>query len=126
VIERTCALSEGNLLKLADLPAPVRNRLSASAQAAEHEADDIVATNAPETVREAAPASSKTPPGSGTAALGVPSPLLKPLKDFLREQEVAYLNRVLTHTNGDKEQAAELLGISLATLYRKLAEAVSE
>lgn len=44
------------------------------------------------------------------------------LKDFLRNQEQVYLNKALAQTGGDKDQAAELLGISLATLYRKLSE----
>ena len=44
------------------------------------------------------------------------------LKTFLRDQEVAHLNRALAQTGGDKEKAAQLLGISLATLYRKLSE----
>jgi transcriptional regulator with PAS, ATPase and Fis domain len=44
------------------------------------------------------------------------------LKSFLRDQELAYLNRALAQTGGDKEKAAEMLGISLATLYRKLSE----
>jgi transcriptional regulator with PAS, ATPase and Fis domain len=44
------------------------------------------------------------------------------LKNFLHDQEAAYLHRALAQTSGDKEKAAELLGISLATLYRKLAE----
>ncbi len=47
---------------------------------------------------------------------------ISPLKNFLREQEVAYLNRALAHTGGDKEKTAEMLGVSLATLYRKLSE----
>jgi transcriptional regulator with PAS, ATPase and Fis domain len=42
------------------------------------------------------------------------------LKTFLREQEQAHLNRALQQCGGDKEQAALLLGVSLATLYRKL------
>lgn len=46
---------------------------------------------------------------------------IEPLKDFMREQEISYLNRILSQTGGDKEKAASLLGISLATLYRKLA-----
>jgi transcriptional regulator with PAS, ATPase and Fis domain len=46
---------------------------------------------------------------------------VEPLKDFLRDQELVYLNRALAQAGGDKEKAASLLGISLATLYRKLA-----
>jgi len=44
------------------------------------------------------------------------------LKDFLREQELAYVNHALAQTNGDKAKAAELLGVSAATLYRKLGD----
>jgi transcriptional regulator with PAS, ATPase and Fis domain len=38
----------------------------------------------------------------------------------MREQEVTYINRALTQSGGDKEKAAQLLGISLATLYRRI------
>ena len=48
-------------------------------------------------------------------------PNIVPLKDFLRDQESGYLNTILAQTGGDKEKAANLLGISMATLYRKLA-----
>ena len=37
------------------------------------------------------------------------------LRDFLREQELTYVNRALAQTGGDKEKAAELLGVSVAT-----------
>jgi transcriptional regulator with PAS, ATPase and Fis domain len=47
---------------------------------------------------------------------------VKPLRVFSREQEAAYMNRVLELVGSDKEQAAILLGVSLATLYRKLTE----
>lgn len=43
-----------------------------------------------------------------------------PLKDFLHDQELNYLNLALAQADGDKEKAAQLLGISVATLYRKL------
>jgi DNA-binding NtrC family response regulator len=45
-----------------------------------------------------------------------------PLKSFLRDQEVAYLQRALIQADGSKEKAAEMLGVSLATIYRKLSE----
>jgi DNA-binding NtrC family response regulator len=47
---------------------------------------------------------------------------LVPLKKFLRDQEIGYLQRTLAQVGGSKEKAAELLGISLATMYRKLSE----
>ena len=43
------------------------------------------------------------------------------LKEFLHRQEVSYIEQAIQHVGGDKEKAAELLGISMATLYRKLA-----
>ena len=42
------------------------------------------------------------------------------LKAFLRTKEREYLEQVMAGVNGDKEQAAKALRISLATLYRKL------
>ncbi|HKL20885.1 MAG TPA: sigma-54 dependent transcriptional regulator, partial [Tichowtungia sp.] len=44
----------------------------------------------------------------------------KSLKAFLHEKEKDFLNQKIQSMNGDKEKAAEELGISLATLYRKL------
>lgn len=44
----------------------------------------------------------------------------KSLKAFLRVKEKEYLGQVLSHTGGNKEEAAKALKISLATLYRKL------
>jgi len=42
------------------------------------------------------------------------------LRAFLRAKEGEYLKQVLGKLGGDKEKAAEVLNISLATLYRKL------
>jgi len=44
------------------------------------------------------------------------------LKGFLKAKEKEYLEQILASTNGDKEKAAQTLQVSLATLYRKLAE----
>ena len=40
----------------------------------------------------------------------------------MRDQESAYIQRAIAQAGGDKEQAARVLGVSLATLYRRLAE----
>ncbi|MDA3923569.1 MAG: sigma-54 dependent transcriptional regulator [Kiritimatiellae bacterium] len=44
------------------------------------------------------------------------------LKGFLKLKEKEYLEQILSSTNGNKEKAAETLKVSLATLYRKLAD----
>jgi transcriptional regulator with PAS, ATPase and Fis domain len=44
----------------------------------------------------------------------------KSLKAFLHEREREFLQSTIESMNGDKEKAASELGISLATLYRKL------
>jgi DNA-binding NtrC family response regulator len=48
------------------------------------------------------------------------------LKEFLHRQEVDYIEQVIQAAGGDKEKAAEMLGISMATLYRKLAAPCTE
>lgn len=42
------------------------------------------------------------------------------LKDFLKNVEESYIGKVIKFYEGSKEKAAKKLGISLATLYRKL------
>lgn len=44
------------------------------------------------------------------------------LKDIMRQKEREFIKNILDQTNGDKKEAARLLGIDLATLYRKLQE----
>ncbi len=44
------------------------------------------------------------------------------LREFLRAKEKEYLNQVLQKTKGNRAKAADMLGISRATLYRKLPE----
>jgi len=44
----------------------------------------------------------------------------KSLKAFLHDKEKEFLQRTIENLNGNKEKAASELGISLATLYRKL------
>ena len=126
-IERACALCDGDVLRVDDLP-PALHRYAPHEPAGEASEthDAVVAlpqTTSAGAVFSASPSESNVSRPSGSAALAAPGPFPPgPLKNFLREQEVAYLQRVLAQTGGDKDRAAQLLGISLATLYRKLAE----
>jgi DNA-binding NtrC family response regulator len=114
IIERACVLCEDNKIRTRDLPQPI--------QALTNSTDTAFVPRAP------APAEENVfplnfpvdlpgrPQGSTTSP-----PNIIPLKDFIRDQETGYLNTVLAQTGGDKDKAARLLGISMATLYRKLA-----
>jgi DNA-binding NtrC family response regulator len=105
-IERACVLCEGNIIRFTDLPGGFPTPATSTGE----ETDAIYPLNHPVAVNLQAPAPETGPSGQ---------PLLR---DFLRDQELAFLNRTLASTGGDKERAAQMLGISLATLYRKLAE----
>ena len=92
-IERACALSSGPVLHLGDLPTQLQQQgLDARRAAASSEAADSGGDGAP--------------------------PAVKTLAEMERE---AILNAIRA-LNGDKLQAARLLGIGKTTLYRKLKE----
>jgi two-component system response regulator AtoC len=123
-IERACTLCEDSVLQVTDLP-PILHRYINNSNS-----DTVIETRSgvpPQSLlvlsqslyplgfseNQTEPADPVTP--ASNHALGS-------LKNFLRDQELVYLNRALAETGGDKEKTAELLGISLATLYRKLSE----
>jgi DNA-binding NtrC family response regulator len=121
-IERAMALCEGNVIQAADLPPSLAGKAAQSGAAPAPEAGEIASLPLPVAAANAAftgePSQETLAPGQqSSAALRDLS-----LKDYLREQELTYLNRVLAQAGGDKEKAALALGISLATLYRKLSE----
>ena len=120
VVERGCALCDRNTIQLSDVPIELQSCVppagAAPAGGAESDRNELPAPERANPVydlpdEEGARSGATSPPAS-----------VEPLKDFLRDQEISYLNRTLAQTGGDKEKAAELLGISLATLYRKLTE----
>jgi DNA-binding NtrC family response regulator len=47
-------------------------------------------------------------------------PVGEPLDDFIQQQERRYIDATLAHCGGSREKAATMLGISMATLYRKI------
>jgi DNA-binding NtrC family response regulator len=118
-IERAALLAPRPVLRAADLPPSIRQ-----AAPGVEGADDEVELASP-----AGPAATPVPAQAGSApqAAAVPGsqPLpatLVSLKKFTRNQELAYIQHVLAASGHDKEQAARVLEVSLATLYRKLSE----
>ncbi len=116
VIERACALSEDHLIRIGDLPPRFASYVTGESS------DTVFEIPNDGNVRtlSTAPSPAGEPSAGATATASASS--LGPLKTFLRDQEMAYLNRTLAYTGGDKEKAATILGVSLATLYRKLAD----
>lgn len=57
-----------------------------------------------------------TPAGGGVTQL----PIGSTLDDFIRTQERLFINETLKYNNGSREKTASMLGISIATLYRKM------
>ncbi|HZV34900.1 MAG TPA: sigma-54 dependent transcriptional regulator [Verrucomicrobiae bacterium] len=125
-IERASTLCENNVIQVGDLP-PGVTRNAPNAEPAG--STEIVQLPVPESASgksllpSGAPSAAASPSGATTAP-SAPHDINTdlPLKDFLREQELNYLNRILAQMGGDKEKTALHLGISLATLYRKLSE----
>jgi two-component system response regulator HydG len=117
-LERATTLAETNLVQLADLP-PALQPHGASingASATEAHPLPVLPTTSPYAL------SAEGLRTNGAHANGQEPTIGTPLKSFIRQLELTYLNRTLAYTEGDKEKAALLLGISTATLYRKLAE----
>jgi DNA-binding NtrC family response regulator len=118
-LQQACLVCQENTIQASDLPRSVQQPATAPHQ-----------TNSPEQRnghREAGASPNES--GRGNANpwperrdVQQPPADLVPLKKYLRDQEVDYLYRTLAQVGGSKERAAELLGISLATIYRKLSE----
>ena len=116
-IERAVTLCERNIIQAGDLPPS----LVASVEPSKPVPNGETVVALPEL-----PAAALYPlqPSAGASpAAGPPTgESVVPLKEFLRLQERPYLERVVAQCGGNKEKAALLLGVSLATLYRKLSD----
>jgi DNA-binding NtrC family response regulator len=118
-IERAATLCEGSIIQAGDLPP----RLLASVNTTSPALDAQTAATLPEVPESALyPLPRGADPGPLPEGAPAPAGQVLPLKNFLREQEKAHLLRAIQQCGGDKEQAALLLGISIATLYRRLSE----
>src|SRR6266853_1311603 len=119
-IERAATLCDGDVIRSVDLPPSLVAAVTASNSVLPALDDErgaalpAVPASATYSLHVAGQPNS-TPSHEAAEA----SPVL-PLKSFLHEQEQVHLNRALQQCGGDKEQAALLLGVSLATSSRKL------
>jgi DNA-binding NtrC family response regulator len=121
-IERACALCEENIITVKDLPSNFQKYVgTASSETIFETRNDAPPSNMVVLTEDFYPIVS-TQQGASSGNSDTISGDVSSLKTFLRDQEVSHLNRALAVCGGDKEKAAELLEISLATLYRKLAE----
>ena len=111
-------LCDGQIVRMRDLPPRLMQKLNISASA-EEPAETAALPEVPDKALYSLQTESASAEGIGPPQR--PGEPFKPLKTFLRDQEVVHLNRALGLSDGDKEKAALLLGVSLATLYRKLA-----
>jgi DNA-binding NtrC family response regulator len=118
-IERAAALCDSDVLQTNDLPPSLLANVKNTHPTALEEEMAASLPAVPDSALYPLHANSNIAE-SGQVAAENPQEV-QPLKTFLREQEQAHLNRALQQCGGDKEQAALMLGVSLATLYRKLA-----
>lgn len=128
-IERATLLAALPLIRVRDLPPAVRGDGPSATDADEPAANLATPVGpSPKTSDAAANGGAQASPPSPHAldSTAPTAPTLSPatvvsLKRFNRDQEQLYIQQVLALTGQDKEEAARLLDISLATLYRKLA-----
>jgi DNA-binding NtrC family response regulator len=103
-MERGCALCDGGKIAVHDLPDRV---LQSSAGRPSAPVQAPLESGLAEKIAGAAQWTQGHPP--------------MPLRDYLHQQEVQYIERAIAANGGDKDKAAAMLGISMATLYRKMA-----
>jgi len=114
-LERAIALCDGEIIQAHDLPPSLLAEIGFDIAKGE----DATATLPIPADGALFPLQTDRAPVNANDASGLNRPVA-PLKTFLRQQEQAHLDRALGQCAGDKEKAATLLGVSLATLYRKL------
>lgn len=58
--------------------------------------------------------------GAGIGDIGGAMPVGKKLDDFIHDQERRFIDETIKANAGNREKAAKMLGVSMATLYRKI------
>ena len=120
-IERATLLADLPLLRARDLPPVVQALATPDDGCEEQQVAESVVPSGPRPSDTSTPGSAAAGPVPRPAA-ALPPTLLS-LKKYAHEQELTYIQHVLACTGQDKEAAAQILEVSLATLYRKLSGA---
>ncbi len=123
-LERALALGNGRTIDVHDLPGAIRGDSAPSSPASDVTPSPVVDVARPPAAAwspdASVPAPSSTPwsPDSNVSRppLAAPVPAATDLEEIERET----IRRVFAQVNGDKALAGRMLGISRATLYRKL------
>jgi len=115
-LERAAALCESRVIRVRDLPPALHAHVSPD------DKEELAQMPDTQFLSKQGIPSDVAIHASDAAVPAHPGEPLRPLKEFMREQEVSYISRIMAHAAGDKERTAQLLGVSLATLYRKLSE----
>jgi two-component system, NtrC family, response regulator AtoC len=103
-VERAVALGDGTLIDLGDLPASIAGSNSPASRTSSNSSPEFVSDLA---------ASAELNSGDSSA-------MSSPSSTDLEDIERATIQRVFEQVKGDKALAGRMLGISRATLYRKL------
>jgi DNA-binding NtrC family response regulator len=103
-VERAVALGDGTLIDLGDLPASIAGSNSPASRTSSNSAAEFISDLS---------ASAEASSGDGASASSLSS-------TDLEDIERATIQRVFEQVKGDKALAGRMLGISRATLYRKL------
>jgi DNA-binding NtrC family response regulator len=114
-LERAATLCEDGVIRAGDLPPALLKAVGANESDASQTANLGEIPDSALYPLHGAPAEAAAVPQSQESLDS-----LLPLKLYLRQQEQSYMEKVLERCQGDKEQAAIILGVSLATLYRKI------
>jgi DNA-binding NtrC family response regulator len=117
-VERARTLCEGGIIQAADLPPTLLANVKMPTQSL----DANAAMTLPVVPDSALyPLHPGLEPGAAPEGGQARAEEVLPLKTYLLQQEQVHLNRAIQQCGGNKDQAALLLGISIATLYRRMA-----
>jgi DNA-binding NtrC family response regulator len=107
-VERACALCDDGMVRVSDLPPHVARSAPPGGR------------NGRGASHARGPRGTAKPDAQTFAQAPFPTQVGSSLAEFIAEQERRYIEETIRAHNGARDRAAEVLGISTATLYRKM------